>query len=43
MDAGIWMTPNAVEAVITLSYLVVILRGAVGAVYFGRRSMEKTI
>lgn len=41
MNANIWMTGNGVEAVITISYLVVILGGTIGTILFGRKSMQK--
>ena len=39
-NASIWISGNAMEAIVTIAYLVVIVGGTVGTVYFCRRTMK---
>jgi hypothetical protein len=40
MDASIQLSGNVMEGVITLAYLIVIVLGTAGTIYFGRRTMS---
>jgi hypothetical protein len=42
MGASIEVSNNAMETIITVAYVIVILLGTIGTVYFGRRTINNT-